>query len=251
MLHSVELRDVAMGDWDRAAWLLRSRRSAGGGLIVLTFDAATHTYFWRGHRVPNVTRVISHLTDYSRIPPDRLIRLQEEGRAVHSMVEMDCAGRLDVDSLPQWLRPHYRAWRRFLDETGFEPILSEYQVYHPTQCYAGTLDLLGEFKRLKGVKGIALGDVKRSLYAGPAIGLQLSGYDKALCTDPSIPRPRHRFSLRLTSEGKYHIDFGIRVKGIEIPFLHPDNDAAFLACLQQYRWRQKNYPEKENGNGST
>lgn len=208
----------------------------------LVFREEDHTYWYDGVLVPGVTRVIAHLTDYSHIPPDRLIALQDEGRAVHKMVELACLGTLDVSTLPDWLRPHHIAWLRFVDETGFEPLVSEYRVYHPTQRYAGTLDLLGEFTRLKKIKGPALGDVKRSLYAGPAIGLQLSGYDGALRTDRSMPVPRHRFTLRLGADGQYRMDFGVRVKGTEIPFLHPDNDNAFLACLQQFRWRQKHYP---------
>lgn len=216
---------------------------------MLTFDEASHTYRWKGELVPNVTRIIGHLTDYSHIPPQRLQDLQEEGRAVHKMVEMDCAGTLDF--VPDWLVPHYSAWQRFLEETGFEPLVSEYRVYHTTQRYAGTLDLLGEFKKLKGATGIALIDVKRSLYAGPAIGLQLAGYDNALRADKTMPRPNRRYALRLGSDGKYHLDAGVKVNGSEIPFDAPDNGTAFLACLQQYRWRQKYYPEKENGNGST
>jgi hypothetical protein len=61
-----------------------------GADLMLTFDEASHTYFWAGRRVPNVTRVIAHLTDYSKIDPDRLRIAQDEGKAVHKMVELDC-----------------------------------------------------------------------------------------------------------------------------------------------------------------
>jgi hypothetical protein len=37
---------------------------------------------------------------------------------------------------------------------------------------AGTPDLIGELRKLKKVAGVWNIDVKRSLYAGPAIGLQ-------------------------------------------------------------------------------
>lgn len=212
---------------------------------MLTFDPKAHVYYWHGKPVPNVTRIIGHLTDYSHIPEKRLVELQEEGRQVHSMVEMACAGTLEF--VPDWLVPHYTAWERFVAETGFEPILSEYQLYHPTMGYAGTLDLLGEFKKLKGAAGVALIDVKRSLFAGPAIGLQLAGYAQSVYQDRALPRPRRRYALRLTSEGKYHLDDGVKVNGHRLAFDDPENDSAFLACLQQFRWRRKYYKETDDG----
>ena len=199
---------------------------------MLTFDEAAHIYRWHGAVVPNVTRVIGHLTDYSHIPPDVLRRAQEEGKAVHKMVELDCLGILGV--VPEWMRPHLEAWRKFLTETGFEPLLSEHKAYHQALQYAGTLDLFGEFTKLK-VKGAALLDVKRSFLGGPTIGLQLSGYELMLRADKAIPRVNFRAALRLCNDGKYAMK----------PYEDRDDEAAFLACLQQYRWKQKHYPTKE------
>jgi hypothetical protein len=200
---------------------------------VLTFDEPSHTYRYDGVVVPNVTRVIGHLTDYSHIPADALAKAQAEGKAVHRMVEMSCNGILGV--IPEWMKPHREAWGKFLTETGFEPVLSEHKVYSPAHRCAGTLDLFGEFRNIPSMKGAALIDVKRSFYGGPAIGLQLAGYDVLLRADKSMPRVWHRFALRLDKDGKYRLN----------EYEDRDDEAAFLACLQQYRWKQKHYPAKE------
>lgn len=195
--------------------------------MILTFDEAAHQYFADGEPVPNVTRVLSSLTDYSHIPEDTLVRAQEEGKAVHRMVELDCKGQLA--SVPYWMQGQYRAWAQFRTDAGFEPILSEHRVFHATLRYAGTLDLLGEARHLKNAKGICLIDVKRSFYAGPVIGLQTAAYAEALRTDKAMPRVDHRFALRLDADGKYRLQ----------PYPDGSDAAVFIAQLTTYRWKEK------------
>jgi hypothetical protein len=194
---------------------------------VLTFDEASHTYFWNGKRVPNVTSIIAHLTDYSHIPADRLRELQERGKAIHKMVAL--AIRDDLAELPEWLRPYHQAWRSFVAFARFEPWESEQRVYHHRMGYAGTLDLAGTIHKGGGV----LIDIKRSLYAGPAIGLQLAAYEMA--RNETVERCRRtssRWALELHEDGKYNLT----------PYEDEDDRIAFIACLQQYRWRQRHYP---------
>lgn len=199
---------------------------------MLTFDEATHTYRWNGDVVPNVTRVIAPLTDYSRIPPDTLARAQAEGIAVHKMVELHCRGTLK--EVPDWMRGHLAAWEKFLAESGMDVWLSEHRVYHPAMRYAGTLDLYGEVKKLKAFTGPALLDVKRSFYGGPAIGLQTAAYDTALATDKAITRARHRAALQLRPDGTY------RLKKFDDKMDH----AVFAAMLTTQRWKEKNYASR-------
>lgn len=204
---------------------------------MLTFDEPTHTYFWAGKPVPNVTRVIGHLTDYSKIDPERLRVAQDEGRAVHKMVELDCKGTLDVaalynDDRQAWMRPRYEAWLKFLDDTGFDCLMAEQMMYHDVLGYAGTPDLIGELPKLKKGAGVWNIDVKRSLFAGPAIGLQTAGYTEIwnhrAVRDHKVTR---RGALVLRGDGTYRLT----------PYEDPEDRVAFLACLQQYRWREKHY----------
>src|SRR5262245_20298024 len=102
---------------------------------MLTFDEKAHQYFWSGRPVPNVTRIIGHLTDYSHIPPTTLERARQEGVAVHRMAELHFAGTLDhaalySDPAQAWLIPHYEALMKFLDDSGFECWAAEKKMYH-------------------------------------------------------------------------------------------------------------------------
>lgn len=195
---------------------------------MLTFDEPSHVYCWNGVPVPNVTRIIAPLVDYSHIPSETLERARQQGIAVHRMVELDC--RDDIGNLPHWMKGHYAAWQRFKAETGFECWDVERKVYHEGLGYAGTLDLAGLLPRLNGLSGPALLDVKRSFYAGPVIGLQTVGYAEA--RNKSVPRDlrtKHRFGLRLDADGKYRLE----------PFEDRNDFAVFTAQLATYRWKER------------
>jgi hypothetical protein len=203
---------------------------------MLTFDEAAHMYHWDGKPVPNVTRIIAPLTDYSHIPAEALERARQQGQHVHKMVELDCKNDLDFANLPEWMRGHYAAWRLFVDETGFQCFSSEHKVYHPRLGYAGTLDLAGLMPKLKTSKKPAVIDVKRSFYAGPAIGLQTVAYAEAWNLSRAAglaenPKLEERYALQLNANGTYRLQ----------PFVDRDDSAAFLACLQQLRWKEKHY----------
>lgn len=198
---------------------------------MLTFDEERHEYRWDGKPVPNVTRIIAPLTDYSRIPPEALEHARQQGQAVHKMVELECKNNLDTDNLPDWMRGHLEAWLRFKEETGFECFSSEHRVYHPVLGYAGTLDLAGLMPKLKQSKKPAVIDVKRSFFAGPAIGLQTIAYAEGWNATDRATRLEERYALRLDANGRYRLE----------PFADRDDRAAFIACLQQLRWKEKHY----------
>lgn len=202
---------------------------------MLTFDEPSHTYRWDGRLVPNVTRIIAPLTDYSRIPADVLERARQEGVAIHKMAELDFKGDLDVDGLPEWMRGRYAALCRFREDTGFECWSTEQRMFHPTLGYAGTADLFGICHKLKN-KGACNIDVKRSLYGGPAIGLQTAGYtDQWNKTQPRDLRVTNRAALVLNDNGTYRLPM----------YEDGDDFVAFLACLQQWKWKEKHYGKSE------
>lgn len=186
----------------------------------LIFREEDHSYWVAGKRVVNVTRVLADLTDFSRIDPETLERARQEGLAAHRMVELDCAAELDVDALPDWLLPRFAAWRRFLKETGFKVIDSERRLYHPKYGYAGTSDLLGWMD-----DRLTLIDIKRSLYAGRVIGLQLAGY--ALLREQSKERVRRRYALLLNENGNYRME----------EFNDPNDATVFMSALILYKWK--------------
>ncbi len=200
---------------------------------MLTFSAEGHQYFWNGRPVVNVTRVLSLITDYSSIAEHVLNHARDEGIAIHKLVELYCHGDLDEDSLPDWLKPRLAAFKKFVADTGFEIAESEQRVYHERHGYAGQLDFHGTIRQRHGRKDVqlpAIVDVKRSFYAGRAIGLQLAAYAAAL---DSKGRSRvgvawRRYALQLRDNGEYRLK----------QFADPSDLANFLALLTTYRLKE-------------
>lgn len=197
---------------------------------MLTFDAEAHRYYWDGKLVPNVTRILAPLTDYSKIPPAALERAREEGVHIHKTIELFIANDLDEDALPEWLIPRLAAFKSFVADTGFVADGSERRVYHTAHQYAGTLDLDGIMTRLFSDPAIL--DIKRSLYAGPAIGLQLAAYQAAendRRRREKSPKITRRYALQLNADGRYKLE----------PFNDEGDFAIFCSLLNAYRWCQK------------
>lgn len=193
---------------------------------MIQFDQSKHEYTLEKRVVPHVTGILKPLIDLRHIKPDVLENARQEGVAIHKMVELDCKGEL-VD-LPDWLIPFYSAWEKFKAEVGFELVASEQQVYHDQLDYAGTFDLVGTLTKIKRPK-LALIDIKRSLYGGPTIGLQLAGYQMAWeRMNPKQPI-QARFALRLTKSETYQFP----------EYADGSDRSVFLACLTMHKWRQK------------
>jgi len=192
---------------------------------VLTFDEATHTYAWNGVVVPSVTQCLKPLTNYGMIPADKLEVARQKGVAVHKMVELHSKGDLDVETLPEWMRPVLAQWEKFVADTGFKMLLSEHRVYHPQFCYAGTLDLYGS---MNGEDAHI--DVKRSFVAGAVIGYQLAGYQAALYASQKVGKNAKRYALRLNENGHYRLE----------PFTDNADFNHFVTCLAFKRLQEKN-----------
>ena len=193
--------------------------------MSLTFDAEKHEYRWQGVAVPSVTQALKPLTDYSAIPLDKLEIARQKGVAVHKMIELDCAGDLDEDALPEWMRPVLVQWRKFVSDSGFVMLLSEHRVYHPDFRYAGTLDLFGMIK-----KDHALIDVKRSFLAGGVIGYQTAAYLHALAEQADmVPKTAKRYALRLNETCPYRLE----------PFQNSGDFQQFLVALSFHNLKEK------------
>lgn len=199
-----------------------------GELPDLTFRAEDHRYFWRGKPVMNVTRALQLVTDYSKVDPVVLARAQQEGIDMHRMSDLHMKGELHVASLPEWLVPRREALMRFVDETCFFLIASEQRVYHTQYFYAGQLDLVGRLLTARACHETAVIDLKRSFFAGRAIGLQTAAYQAAWNDmvakrkDASVlNRATPRFALQLRADATYRLE----------PFPDRSDFSKFLACL--------------------
>ena len=190
--------------------------------MSLTFNEELHEYRWNGNVVPSVTQVLKGLTDYSFIKPEVLAKAQEEGKAVHKMVELYLKD--DLGAVPAWMYGHLNAWQRFQSDTGFKARLIEHRGYCEAMGFAGTLDLEGEIEG-----DPMLIDLKRSFYAGAAIGLQLAGYEILVGRALSGGARYQRMALRLLPTGRYEVE----------EFNDGSDRSVFLAAVTMHKWRIK------------
>ena len=189
---------------------------------MLTFEEKDHVYRWDNSVVPSVTQILKPLINFDHIQPDVLDIARQRGVAVHRMIELDCKGDLDEDGLPDWMRPALVNWRKFVAESGFQLIESEYRVFHPHYKYAGTLDLFGRMDECS-----AFIDVKRSFAAGPVIGLQLAAYHEAYCAQEKVGKAAKRYALKLSEKGPYRLE----------PYTDKADFGVFLSLLTIHQWK--------------
>lgn len=194
---------------------------------MLTFDRATHRYFWEGSPVPNVTTLLNLLTDFDSVPPNVLKAAQERGTMVHLICELHDLGELDPDAIPGELRGYYDAYLDFLAKHPCIWLGVEEKVFHPLLRYAGTADRRG---MVEGKKAVL--DIKTSEQLYRSVGPQLSAYLEAYRARKMLPKSEEieRHSLRLGADGKFKWDVFPKAS-------HKTHWAAFTACLTIHNYR--------------
>jgi len=196
--------------------------------VKIELDPARHLYRLDGKVVPNVTRVLGDLYDWSLVAPEILEHKRQIGAAVHRAIALDLEDDLDPASLDPQLEGYFEAWRRFRRETRFHCSLSECWVASKKFRYAGTLDFAGS---LEGSD--VLIDAK-STEPHPGTSLQTAAYLHAACETGLLSRAK-RFALYLKPEGAYRLE----------PHVNQNDFPVFLACLSRYNWRSSHRLTKE------
>lgn len=204
---------------------------------MLEFDRASHTYRLDGIQVPNVTLVTDALSSYYGVPADVLQRKAEIGDAVHYACELDDQQDLEDSSLPAEIQGYVFAWRRFKEETGFESEYAEHRVVSRAYRFAGTLDRIGRFHRLRTIspKTRALLDIKTTYDILPSCGPQLAAY--ACAWNEGVPKAEkveRRFIVQLKADRTYRLE----------EFRDPTDLSVFLSAATILAWRQRHNLEK-------
>lgn len=189
---------------------------------MLTFDEAGHRYFWNGQPVPGVTTIIREAcgNPFAGIPEHVLERKRLLGLAAHRACELDALGKLDDGSVHPEVMPYLKAWRAFVQESGFEVEATEQKTYCEPCGYAGRIDFVGD---LLGVLTVI--DFKTGL-PGPLAAIQTAAYGNAIGA-------KRRFALQGLPNGRYKFP----------EYTAPGDFADFLAALRVFRLR-----ERINGN---
>jgi len=192
--------------------------------VTLEFDAERHEYRFAGVLTPNVTRITSMMSGYFGVPADVLRRKAELGTAVHLATEFDDEDDLDYDALPEIVRGYVDGWRKFREQTGWVTELSEQRVYSARYRYAGTLDCVGHFGRMKTVRPSVkcLVDKKATYTIMPSVGPQVAAYTEAW-NETNTPKVRRRFAVQLKPDGNYKLhecgdatDFSVFLSGLTL-----------------------------------
>ena len=191
-------------------------------MSTLVFNEEKHEYSVSGVRYPSVTQILAPLVDYSQVPRAVLERARKLGQAVHRMTELFDLDDLDMDDLADELRPYLTAWNKFRAETGFVPETIEKRLYHPALRFAGTPDRSGLINRRRAVI-----DIKKMLYLGPVIGLQLAAYQELF--EKNGTHVEDRYALGLRADGTYRLQ----------PYTDKSDWPVFLSLLTTRNWKEK------------
>lgn len=190
--------------------------------MTLAFDAATHTYTLDGRRLPSVSQIIAPLVDYSWVRDEVLQAAADFGRHVHEACALHARDDLDWSSLDPALVPYVDGWRKFLDESGAVVIASEQPIAHPTLGYAGTPDLVLEWR-----EHIVIPDLKATAAVPPTVGIQTVAYARAWQATHGGKEPQ-RSCIHL-SPNKYRSHRRT----------DPSDWAMFQSCLNVYKFQEK------------
>jgi hypothetical protein len=195
-----------------------------GNPVRLEFDEASHTYTLGERRLPSVTQVLKPLIDYAGIPEAILNKAAERGNYVHKCCELYLLGTLDESGIDEECAPYFQGFKKFMDETGFEPELIEQRLYHAKLMYAGTVDLGGVLppigRRRKPHR--AMIDIKTTFKLMKSVGPQTAAYANAWASQN--PKELHfdeRYALQLKKDGSYKLE----------PMKSPSDTNTFLSCL--------------------
>jgi len=185
----------------------------------LIFRESDHSYMLHGVSLPSVTQIIadaglygntSYFTDYSR----------DRGSFVHKAIEYHLSGELSEETLDPVIVPYLDAWKKFQSEANYISNLCEEQLASNVYRFAGTIDHIGY---LDG--HFCIIDVKTSVVASAATGIQLAGYEILLSA-----RGVRRFALHLQDNGNYKL----------IEYKDRNDRNIFLAALALWIWKQNN-----------
>lgn len=192
--------------------------------MKLSFDPATHTYRVGGVVYPSVTQVLGPAETYAgvfdSVPVEALETARERGTYVHEAMALLVRGSLDWDSLVEPWAQYIHTGARFLGDAGIVVTGSEVPVYSERLRVAGTIDLLGMWRR-----GAALIDFKASAVVPATVGPQTAGY-QLLYRDLYGHKERlRRYCVHLTPS-EYRV----------VPLEDSRDETIFLSALNLFHW---------------
>lgn len=191
---------------------------------ALKFDPVEHTYEVCGKRLPSVTQVLGILNDFDRVPPAVLEAAREFGANLHATINLYNRDELDESSVDPALLPYFNGWKAFLAESGAVVVASEQPVFHGTLGYAGTPDVILQWRGKYVVP-----DIKSTHVVPRTVGAQTAAYAEAYYVmHGSRYRRPERYCIHL-KDGRYSA-----VKRDD-----PADWSVFVSCLNVFKFLEK------------
>lgn len=184
------------------------------------FDESTHTYYYKGNKVPGVTGVLEDvgLSDFSMVPADVLAQAQALGTEVHNLTELSDK-KQEPDFKPSEVgMAMLLQYDQFVYDFDVEFIEIEKKVFCEKYLYAGTLDRIAVLKKVSDQP--VLFDIKTGQ---PSIAhkIQTAAYEYAYKTDKRSKMDRYTLylssdSYRLSDPYRSRQDFDIFLSALSV-----------------------------------
>ena len=136
----------------------------------LEFIESSHTYLYRGVIIPSVTQLMKRSSEahYKGISEQRLAIAANRGTRVHQAIyEYETLGLMTTD---EEVKPYLTEYIIAKSRYGFKPLCQEFALTNG--IYAGTLDMLAEFKGKQVIIDLKATSVLNKSLAE----IQLAGY---------------------------------------------------------------------------
>ena len=185
----------------------------------LTFNEVGHVYSWHGRPVIGVTSVLQAvgLVDTRWFTEEAALR----GTYVHEATALFDRNQLNESTLDPALVPYMEAYKKFLADTRFEPVLIEEALYSEVYKFSGTMDRTGNLNNRYILLDIKTGAVPKW------ITWQTAAYQHLVS---QIGQVHERYSLQLKEDGTYRLSE---------PITDPMHWHEFLAMLTVYNCKKR------------
>jgi len=156
------------------------------------------------------------------------------GTLVHEAAEAHALGK-PTPPCDEQVQPYLDSFALFLEDFEPEIIATEASVYHRTEHYAGTLDMIARLTLPDGESGVYVIDAKSGKAVYPEVALQLSAYRNAEFiglpdgSEELMPPTDGALALHLTPAGYRLIE------------VRTDDDVfrSFLYAREVFRWQSE------------
>lgn len=178
---------------------------------MLKFDESTHTYRWKGVKVPGVTSILAdfikveisgvkyHVNRNTGqvISSSVMEEAAAKGKDIHLGSQLIAQGGIDWDALDGMYTGPLRQFEKWLEDYNPQILFTEAPFYSERYGYAGTIDLIANVPRIG--KALCFIDIKTG--GCDSVGPQTSAYEAGWCEHNKYKAGTQRWVLKIPKNG--------------------------------------------------